>query len=445
MPRHQHTQSAAPPAPPLNMEEMKFWLKIMEEHAFFIRAGLPCDQSDLIEEAKGFQQEFKTIRIRLEKIQNEKKFSELIAQICRSLKEFIRYKRLLLCLSLDGKLDGSLYPLFLDHVLREAEYFMALLAKIRGKTLEVVKALEADFWLHIMDDHTHLLRQLIDPSEKGIIDAVEGYAKEFDALSSQARAFSSMLNCQTVQFPVFDRFLKDSRAAAARLRDFKKALHDMICCHKLLSIIPPLLADHVRREADHFILVLAMMEKGVVKDCKYDEASAAKYYKKDCTPAEPDREFEELIEYEDDAAGATGSAPDFDRLPEYKPKFKSKTSPSGKKGLALSPKDSPQERAQGNERDNKESNSKDNKKTPPPLNDEPPAKFQPDLSLSQPDQKSLITRVMTQPLPKSSDPADFESKHLLPLSSSQKPKISQTPTCKTGGKWPRQLGKVSSQ
>jgi hypothetical protein len=335
MPRH-HAQSAVPSVSPLNTEEVKFWLRIMEEHAVFIRAALPCDQNDLIGDAKNFQQEFKNLRTKVEKVQSEKKFAELISQICCILKEYIRYKRLLLSYALTGKLcGGSLYPSFLDHVTREAEYFMALLAKMGGKTLGMVHALETDFWLRIMSDHTELLRQFIDPSETGLIGAVEGYAEEFGALSVQARAFSSMLHCQTGQFPVFDRFLKDSKMASTRLRDFEKCIYDMICSSKMLTVAPALMVDHVRRETDHFLLVLVMMEKGVVKNFKHNEVSAAKYSMGEFYPPEIGREFEgfgELIEYEEIIVDEDDESEiEFDRPPWPKPSGEEKTAPSFKK------------------------------------------------------------------------------------------------------------------
>ncbi|MBP2662744.1 MAG: hypothetical protein H6Q71_692 [Firmicutes bacterium] len=75
----------------------------------------------------------------------------------------------------------------------------------------------------------------------------------------------SFLAHKPMELPAFDRFLQDSRGATVRLRDFKQAIHEMIVQNRMLSTIPAVLADHVRREADHFLLVLSMMEKGVIK------------------------------------------------------------------------------------------------------------------------------------------------------------------------------------
>lgn len=266
MSRHSPGTGNVRPVPPLDMEEVKFWLHIMEEHALFIKTGLPFDKPDLIEEAATFEREFKALRVRADKLTSEKKFAELIAESIDSLKEFLRYKQLLLGCSLTNKLGSALPPLFFDHVIREAEYFMAILEKLHAcKKLAVVKALEADFWLRLMTEHTKFIGSRIDPSERSLLDVVTGYQAEFDNLSMQARDYVSFLAHKPMELPAFDRFLQDSRVATMRLRDFKQAIHEMIVQNRMLSTIPAVLADHVRREADHFLLVLSMMEKGVIK------------------------------------------------------------------------------------------------------------------------------------------------------------------------------------
>jgi hypothetical protein len=47
--------------------------------------------------------------------------------------------------------------------------------------------------------------------------------------------------------------IKESLRVAMQIRDFKSAATELIGDCELLSIIPELLADHVRREADRFI------------------------------------------------------------------------------------------------------------------------------------------------------------------------------------------------
>jgi hypothetical protein len=56
------------------------------------------------------------------------------------------------------------------------------------------------------------------------------------------------------------RFEMDATKATIQIRDFKKAARDLISSCKVVSLIPPLLADHVLREAEYFLEVLEQIK-----------------------------------------------------------------------------------------------------------------------------------------------------------------------------------------
>lgn len=277
MPRQQMAYLVPEPLEPLNLEGVKFWLRIMQEHAFFIKSGLPCDQTEFLDEAQAFYQEFESLRLRAERAQSDKRFTELVNDTQTLVKEFYVFKRKLLHLMLECKLGGWNFPLLLDHTAREAEYFIRLLDKVKGnKALQNggTKAAENTFWLRIMADHTKFISHLLDPSEVNLIATANAFAEEFDDLLLQGRDFSSMLH-NYPEVAAFKRFVQDTRAATVRLRDFKRAAEEMIVECRLVGLIPALLADHVRREADHFLLLMNMMEKGMGKNAASLVASEA--------------------------------------------------------------------------------------------------------------------------------------------------------------------------
>jgi hypothetical protein len=247
----------------------------MQEHALFIKAGLPCENTDLIDEAQAFYQEFEGLKVRADRVQNDKKFLEVVVDTQEAVREFHHFKHLLLGLVLTCKLAGFNYPLFLDHLAREAEYVLRLLDKMKeGKTplTAATKAQENIFWLRLMGDHIKFISHLLDPSERNLIRTANDFAQEFDDLYLQGRDFASMLQHHS-EVAAFKRFVQDVRVAVIRVRDFKKAAHDMIGDCRLVGLIPGLLADHVRREADHFLLILAMMEKGIMKNVPVEETT----------------------------------------------------------------------------------------------------------------------------------------------------------------------------
>lgn len=271
MPRPKVVNDKRQPVPPLNLEELKFWLRIMEEHAQFIRAGLPCDSVVLIGEADNFQQEFAELRTRAERVQSQRQFAELVRDTQTVVGDFYRYKRRLLQMVLTCQLAGYNFALFLDHVSREAEYFLLLLATLgTGRPLyQSAGAREVAFWLRLMADHTAFIVHRLDPSERTMVETAEEFECEFDELYLQGRDFVSMLRGATDEVPSFRRFLQDVRVSTIRLRDFKRAAETLIAECRLVGLIPALLADHVRREAEHFLLVLAILEKGAF--VPYDE------------------------------------------------------------------------------------------------------------------------------------------------------------------------------
>lgn len=270
MPRPPVQPSDGRPVVSLNLEELKFWLSIMQEHALFIKAGLPADRKEAIQEAQDFYRSFGNLLAKADSVHNDKKIAELIRQTISKTEDFYRFKRRLLQVALRGELGGSLYPSMLDHVAREAEYFLRLLESMNDCKPFALwpKTREAGFWIRLMSDHSHFIRQMLDPSEMILIETTESFGEEFDRLFRQSVDFSSLLRGTSSNVPAFSRFLQDSRAAGIRLRDFKRALHSMLEEKKVLSLMTPLFADHIRREADHFLVISAMLENNV-QTCGY--------------------------------------------------------------------------------------------------------------------------------------------------------------------------------
>jgi len=268
MPRQPIAYTVPQPLEPLNIEEVKFWLHIMQEHALFIKAGLPCEDTALIDEAQAFYQEFEALLNQAERIKSIKQNNEFINSVYEAVKEFYCYKRELLKAKLACRLGGTNFPLLLDHMSREAEYFLRLLDKIRNGRValkESSKTQETVFWLRDMADHAKFISHLLDPSERNLINMARDFSCQFDNLVLQGRDFASMLHCHEGEVMAFRRFLMDVKADVQRLRDFKKAAEDLIAECRLLGIIPELLASHLRREAEHFLMILAMMERGLMK------------------------------------------------------------------------------------------------------------------------------------------------------------------------------------
>ena len=100
------------------------------------------------------------------------------------------------------------------------------------------------FWNQIMMEHALFIRGLLDPSEEQLIDTADEFANDYKELLETARRQDCRAMAQT------------SLAKTIEYRDFKSAGADGILNCKISSIILPLLADHVLREANHYIRLL---------------------------------------------------------------------------------------------------------------------------------------------------------------------------------------------
>lgn len=138
------------------------------------------------------------------------------------------------------------YPLLIDHILREAKLYrkyVQMLETDGAFGIQSMKEVEC-FWNQIMMEHALFIRGLLDPSETELIDSANAFAEDYSAL------LNSCHNAQNRTLTV------DSMTETKKFKDFKTAGAKGIESCQIRSLILPLLADHVLREANHFIRIL---------------------------------------------------------------------------------------------------------------------------------------------------------------------------------------------
>ena len=140
------------------------------------------------------------------------------------------------------------YPLLIEHILREATLYRDHLASIEnGKDIDQDLRETELFWNQIMLEHALFIRGLLDPAENKLVQTANNFAHEYDALLKSARQATDMTIAS-----ITDATLQET----TKYRDFKQAGTEGIAECKIRSIILPLLADHVLREANHYIRLL---------------------------------------------------------------------------------------------------------------------------------------------------------------------------------------------
>ncbi|MCL2695341.1 MAG: DUF2935 domain-containing protein [Clostridiales bacterium] len=164
---------------------------------------------------------------------------QLNASVLPWIDGLIAYKTKLLDEVLSCEIFTANYPATLTHMIHEAEKYRSdLMTFERGEETKD----ETLFWDNDMMEHMAVIAGLLDPSEKALIQTANGFAAAYQALlqktQEEARADETL-------------------ALTEKCRDFKAEATEGIAACKIRSIILPLLADHVLREANHFIRLLS--------------------------------------------------------------------------------------------------------------------------------------------------------------------------------------------
>ena len=141
----------------------------------------------------------------------------------------------------------SNYSLLIEHILREARLYREHLMRLEGLSNCSHQDLRDSelFWNQIMMEHALFIRGLLDPSEDTLIDTADDFAEDYRRLLKVSDAANNRTMCGG-----------NSLALTQKFRDFKRAGVEGIEKCEIRSIILPLLADHVRREANHYIRLL---------------------------------------------------------------------------------------------------------------------------------------------------------------------------------------------
>ncbi len=143
------------------------------------------------------------------------------------------------------------YPLLIDHILREANMYYTHLTALEKRQNPEHSLTETElFWDQIMMEHALFIRGLLDPTECDLINTANDFAGQYNDMMQAARTATD----RTIR-SVTDVTLQETM----KYRDFKEAGTKGINECKIYSVILPLLADHVLREANHYIRLLQQM------------------------------------------------------------------------------------------------------------------------------------------------------------------------------------------
>jgi hypothetical protein len=182
----------------------------------------------------------------------EERVEEFNKRVIEETKALVEFKTEILKAMLDCRLFTWNFPLLIEHIRREARFFIVQLRRLQKRQLpnpaeELLK--EKIFWDQIMAEHSLFIAHLLDPTETDLIRTAGDFAREFFRLQGRAK------DVQDTDSHLPKELLREELQATQEIRDFKETATELILECKIRSIIVPLLGDHVLREANHFLRI----------------------------------------------------------------------------------------------------------------------------------------------------------------------------------------------
>ncbi|MBP3700574.1 MAG: DUF2935 domain-containing protein [Lachnospiraceae bacterium] len=288
-----------------SLETHLFFARIMKEHALFLKAGFPAVNTSYIEKAEWFRQQFEEFLAKVVEESNElvseealqsgeivteytlqaekmtscltgididSQITEAEKRLCsgarirvtrelmqkvRRLNEraiwltngLIEFKDMILKNVAACQLYTTNYPLLVEHIRREAKLYCSTVMELNRRgyvSSQNLRTMEI-FWNQIMMEHAQFIRGLLDPTEVDLMETANEFAESYAALLEEAKKKDEA---------TWDELTRRTLVETERYRDFKAAGAEGLNNCKITSIILPLLADHVLREANHYLRIL---------------------------------------------------------------------------------------------------------------------------------------------------------------------------------------------
>lgn len=110
---------------------------------------------------------------------------------------------------------------------------------------------EMKFWNQIMAEHAMLMRNSFDLTEEDFFRASDSFAVHLGALMKEVQGTP-----EHAPDEVIGKLVEKSLLLVSQLRDFKIFVYERLERCQTLSVLPSLLIDHIRREADFYLSIL---------------------------------------------------------------------------------------------------------------------------------------------------------------------------------------------
>jgi hypothetical protein len=252
--------------------EHRFWLQVLGDHARFIKNALLPDESKEIDRARCFIRALDSLLELSRQETAPMRLDELNQLSCMRAEELRAFKLHLLERQLTGKLGIHLTPTFINHMVNELEEYLRVLAFLQnGEPVPVFDDIHHHLvWLVDAVGHASAITGNLDMTEKRLMELSSSFEKHFQDYYLKAIELAGYMRTNLCAFPALSRFNKEVDLEMTLFRQFLQELEVLALNKEMLSILSPLMADHMAREECYYLTKLALISE--VRDPHCDAA-----------------------------------------------------------------------------------------------------------------------------------------------------------------------------
>nr|WP_166241866.1 DUF2935 domain-containing protein [Paenibacillus turpanensis] len=264
-------------------QEHRFWLEVLEDHAYFVRDHLAPEESNWIEQTQVYINRFSELLSNVPSAASagNAPASPIWVQFARNVYPvafgYFQFEGRMQRLRIANEVNLNLTPTYLNGTLNENQEYVRMLAYwVNGDTPPPLPLADLlDLWLEDQLGHAILLRNILDPVEIMLSEQAGRFAQELQAYIVKNKAMRGYLRFTPPNFPAQRQFALHVGKTTVDFYRFVKSVVSSYRNDTLLNRTTLRFLEHHYPETCYLLFKLAEFEPAipVPGDCSLSKPS----------------------------------------------------------------------------------------------------------------------------------------------------------------------------
>lgn len=245
-------------------EEHRFWIEILQDHAYFVRDHLSVTEKDAIRNAQSYIDAFQSLYAKLHVLDpnggyDNPSYVAFAKEAWPVASGYFQFEGSLQRARIANQVNLNLSPTYLNGTLNENQEYLRLLGYMaQGQLPPPLPLVDLmDLWLEDQLGHAILLINVLDPAEGGLRARAEHYLEAFRLLFGQNEIIRGYLRFSPPGIPIQLRLARETIVAVNGFYEFVLEIIKLYRSTALLERTTLRFLEHHLPETCYFIRKLA--------------------------------------------------------------------------------------------------------------------------------------------------------------------------------------------